>query len=190
MLVKLFKRMLVLGTAVVIFLLVPLIFVGSLPIFIFRRLITYIQPPNVGKILTTRSSLLASDDLRKPLGNLLICLIVEGSLDVSHLKDLIQKNILEYNESDGKLRYPEMSQNLTRRWGFYFWEDDAEFSLDNHVTVIPDKGRSLTENDLEEIKQALIIKEWDPNHPLWEIVVAHNVMFDEDNANKMYAQNY
>ncbi len=59
----------------------------------------------------------------------------EEMFEFSRLQRILVERILPAKGHGGNLKFPEFQQFLTTFGGFYFWEWDPTFNIDDHVKV-------------------------------------------------------
>jgi len=158
---------------IVTFIILPLVILISIPLLLWRSLaiVTSKLNPRIRRPLSLISCIFAVDDIYKnPSCTLSTFLSFAESPD----RSLLEKRLLNLVET----KYPELSQKLVRWLGFFFWEDDTSFNLNNHWTVITEEFS--TPEQLEQHKERLIKKPFFKEHSLWEIVIYENITFKKD----------
>jgi hypothetical protein len=122
--------------------------------------------PSLGRPLSPQSAIFARDDLYgKPGHSLALSVGYNGNLS----KSQVEKRFKEVIEAD---QFPELKQYLSRWMGFYFWEQDKNFSLEEHLTYCEDEIKTFEE--LDEKRCALVDKPFVMGKSLWEAVFYPN----------------
>jgi hypothetical protein len=86
---------------------------------------------------------------------------------------------LEFEERASKddLVYPELEQGLTSWMGHWFFQNDADFDVKNHIKEYSHPGKErYTEEDVIEMKEELMQGSWTKGRPMWEIFVTNNYL--------------
>jgi hypothetical protein len=130
--------------------------------------------PSLGRMLSTLGVLLAGDDVYGLLNtNILIELSSEGDLTAEHYRVAFLE--LEERANSKEEHYPELKQGLTSWMGYWFFQNDADFDIKNHITEYHNPhNERYTEENLIKIKEELIQRRWRRGGPLWEIIVIKN----------------
>jgi hypothetical protein len=130
--------------------------------------------PSFGRMLSTLGVLFVADDVYGlSQSNILIHVSSEGDLTAEHYRVAFLE--LEERANSEEEHYPELKQGLTSWMGYWFFQNDADFDIKNHIKEYhnPHKER-YTEEDLIKIKEELIQRRWRRGGPLWEIIVIKN----------------
>jgi hypothetical protein len=160
------------------FLLIPVVFIK-----LWRKcvaLLAKLFKPSLGEMLSTLGVLMASDDVYGQSNcNIMLDVSSEGELTAEQY----QLAFLEFEEraskEDNSLVYPELKQGLTSWMGYWFFENDADFDIKNHIKEYHHPGKErYTEEDVIEMKEELIQRRWTKGRPLWEIFVINNYFPD------------
>jgi len=170
-------------------LIAPILFLMMAPIYIFRWIVFHIAPylrPRLGKMLTTRSTVFAVDDMyNKPNFNVIVCFTLSSNfLSLDKVREEFTDKILNAKNSSGGLLYPELKQSVTSWLGFLFWKPDPTFNLEDHITL-HEKSSEPT-NDMETVKtiiREMSLQPFKKGKCLWEIKVLWNFL---DNQNEKF----
>lgn len=73
----------------------------------------------------------------RPLISLVVQSQLKDRIELSRLREIVETRVLpaRENNSTGNLKFPELRQFLTVWGGYFFWEWDPAFNLDNHLKV-------------------------------------------------------
>jgi hypothetical protein len=120
---------------------------------------------SLGRPLSLSSVAFTGDDLYgKPGMALTVTLGYDGPLN----KSQVEKRYKDTMES----QFPELKQFLSWWMGFYFWEQDPNFSFDDHFTYCEEEIKCM--EDLDERRHAMSGKPFRKRKPLWNVVVFPN----------------
>jgi hypothetical protein len=154
------------------FLLILVVFVK-----LWRKLVVVLAKmfkPSLGEMLSTLGTLMTFDDLYgRPRCNVLLDICADGELTAEQY----QLAFLEFEERASKddLVYPELKQGLTSWMGYWFFQNDADFDVKNHIKEYSHPGKErYTEEDVIEMKEELMQGSWTKGRPMWEIFVINN----------------
>jgi hypothetical protein len=129
--------------------------------------------PSIGRPLSPQGAYFARDDLYVQPGYTVTIAI---GLDGQITKNQVEKRYKEILEN----QFPELKQYLSRWMGFFFWADDKNFCVDNHISTCGDEIRTIGE--LDERRFAMANKQFKEGKALWELVHFVNCKFDEETS--------
>jgi hypothetical protein len=125
--------------------------------------------PEFGKIMTTRSCLVGTDDLHgRPKANLLVILVLQGRLHLSAVKEDFMVRLINLKDKKGDHVHPELQQTIQFWMGYLFWKWDPKFSPDNHFEERLDP---VNEDSVNELSTKLLKKPWKRGQSPWEAIV-------------------
>jgi len=167
--------------AIILIFVAPFLFILVTPIYIFRKIVFYIAPivrPDLGKMLTTRSTIFAADDIfTKPGNNAVVSgTISQNYISVKKIREEFRSRTLLAGTPKGLLKYPELQATLIYWLGFAFWKPDPEFNLDDHIRLHPKSttGAITSSKDGMEILREIVNKPWAPGKCLWDMQILWN----------------
>lgn len=158
-----------------------------IPIYIYRWILTqYIKlfKSSYGEMLDPFDSALEENySETKPKSTLVFSFVLEGAIELQHLRNLFVQNILQAKISDKKdhnehLRYPELQQYQVDFGGYRFWKDDLSFNIANHISELM---YSHDSNFLTKVHQELVNKLFPKDRSPWEVILVKNY---ENNENR------
>jgi hypothetical protein len=152
-----------------IFFYIPIV----LPLFIwwgFAILTAKCLKPALGRPLSPQSAIFARDNLYVQPGQ---TVTLAFGYDGQITKSQIEKRYKEILEN----QFPELKQYLSRWMGFFFWADDTNFCLDNHISTCEEEIQTIEE--LDERRYAMANKPFKEGKALFELVLFVNCKFDE-----------
>ena len=183
-----FNLMILFALILTLLALPPMLLVLSL-IYLFRLFVFHTSSyfrPDLGKMLSTRSSIFGSDLIyQRPLCSLIGKHVYEGQFETDHVKQMIDEHWIKAKRPDGELRNPELTQCVTQWLGFYFWKSDPNFDLENHVKVLTagtETNGVMTDAKLNEIMSGLIVKPFERNRSPWGLYLIPNYIPDDDGS--------
>ncbi|CAG7819248.1 unnamed protein product [Allacma fusca] len=166
-----------------------LILTVIIPIIAFRACVQLLRQtlkPSSGKILTPISAYFAADKIHqdKPLCTNLIHISLQGKVEVNSIRKSLIDNVLMKTDDDGNPFYPELQQYLTKYLGFSFWENDPNFSPDNHLRLVIFPGKdSITEDIYIPFFKSCLNSPFERKRSPWEILIIHNFKEPHDHTN-------
>jgi len=175
-----FLKILTIILSVCLLFLIPMIFFTiSVPFGTLRYLIHKSAKcfrPDLGKMVTLSTTPMAIDSLyTKPKTSIVVGLILEGTLDLTRIRNIVSKNILGARFPNGEMKYPELKQYLTSWLGYYFWKDEKHFDLEKHVRMeSQNPSTTYSEQDIKNIYQTLVRNPWNRKRSLWELILMPN----------------
>jgi hypothetical protein len=158
----------------------PIILLIVIPILTYRKAISKLAKvirPDLAKMLTHRSTVFSQDDMLSHTENLVIVsFTVEGNIPLETLKRIFTERILQLKLPNGEIRYPELMQHYEDWMGFRFWKNDDNFDVNHHIQTYNSCSKSgfLSDNELSEIRQALLNSPFRPQISPWEVLLIHN----------------
>jgi len=126
-------------------------------------------------MLTTRSSLMAADDIwTGPKSTELVTVKVKGCIHIDTLRESVMSKAVNCLKPEGQLKYPELRQYPDKWYGFLFWVWEENFCVENHVKI---NNGLQSESDLRD---ELLAKPFEFGKSPWELIVLKNrVQTDE-----------
>lgn len=125
----------------------PISIVILVPFIIYRQVVILLaqvfKKETLAKIVTSRSSLLISENIyNHPVNTLISLLLVEGVVDIQHLRREFQTKLLENLDPNntGELKFPELQQNVDFWMGFPFWRKLPTVDLKKLIRFYNDDG--------------------------------------------------
>jgi len=175
----LFNRLFQLLSSAFILIFFPLLILLTLPFVIYRTFVKYcakVFRKDLSDMLSPRSNTFAADRITKcPKHNIVFSIILEGDLDLKRIQSDFTTQVINNKQKDhnGKYRYQKLFQYLVNWGGYFFWKDDKDFDLSNHIKSFPDNIEH-TEKDLIALNQTYLGRKWPNKRPLWEFVLMPN----------------
>jgi len=172
------------GTVCSVFLTIAIIL--SVPIYIYRFLITLLakklHPKTLGKAVTSFGNYFACEFLpssinKPPRSAVVVSFVVDGHISIEGARALFKRRWFnsESNNSDEGLscRYPELQQYVVSWMGFLFWKQDLEFQLENHLKPHTLEGESdaEVEDNLCYFMEELLNKPFALHRSPWECYI-------------------
>jgi len=175
-----------------IFLLLTLVFLISFPFtvvsFIFGALyrlavltVAKLGKPDLSKCLTVTGHLFSTEDIySNPKTKIVVQIVFEGIIDEHTIRTRIIENLINAKLPNGQLVYPELQQFLVKWCGYYFWKNDTNFDVNNHLRYIlqadlnKDINEAVSDDEIVHIWSKILNEGFPENIPLWEIVVIPN----------------
>ncbi|CAG7829861.1 unnamed protein product [Allacma fusca] len=184
-----FNLMILFAIVFTILALPPTLLVLSL-VYLFRLFAFHTSHyfrPDLGKMLSTRSSIFGCDLIyQRPLCSLVGKHVYHGTFDLEHVRSMIDRNWVKARNLDGSLRNPELAQGVTSWLGFYFWKPDESFNLNHHVSVIKtEPDEMITDVKLNAIMSTMIAKPFERYRSPWEVFLVPNYVPDEPLPSKV-----
>lgn len=92
-------------------------------------------------------------------------LVLGQPVDMERVRALFERRLLAIPRFRRRVVVPKR--------GRPYWEDDADFNLDHHLTriVLPAPGGDV---ELKQVIEGLITHQFDPDHPMWSFHVIDN----------------
>jgi len=165
--------------SLVIFIFFPVSILLIFPFAIYRITVKYcakVFRKDLSDMLSPRSNTFAADRITKcPKINIVFSIILEGDLDLKRIQSDFTTQVINNKQKDqnGKYRYQKLFQYIVNWGGYFFWKDDNDFDLSNHIKSLPDNIEH-TEKDLIALNQAYLGRKWPSKRPLWEFVLMPN----------------
>ncbi|GIX69060.1 diacylglycerol O-acyltransferase [Caerostris extrusa] len=103
---------------------------------------------------------------------------VDRELSCSKLRELVQKRILNKLDEENFRAFPRFVQKIVPVCSGYFWVEDDDFLLGNHI--YEEKREIRSKEDLQEIVNELMCQPLSRSRPLWEIRVIKNFGKNKD----------
>lgn len=154
----------------------PVVTIIVISIFLYRTFVRFCAccHGDLGGILPSTSALLAGDEIYKqPLTCNVAMFQFEGNCDVSFMSIFIQDNWLGATTSEGRFKYSELRQYIVQFMGLFFWKNDTNFDVRNHVKLYGNEELETVESQrkLNEIWNELSMKPFDAGRSPWEVIV-------------------
>ncbi|XP_035711121.1 uncharacterized protein LOC110854600 isoform X2 [Folsomia candida] len=157
-------------------LLAPFLILAFIPIYLARngvKLLAFVFRHDLISMLAPVDGMFAADQIYTgPKNTVVGCLHLEGIADSAHIRDMLDRNILEARcERDpGKLMYPELRRSITHWLGYPFWTE----------TELPHGGirtheDALSLEELHKFQTQLTFQPFRKNAPLWELVLIKRI---------------
>jgi len=159
-----------------------------LPIYIFRWIVFHVAPfmrPDLGKMVTARSSFFAAEDVYKDPKNMAVASLVVNTNKFPTLDtvfEIANAKILAARTLTGEMQYPEFQQCLTTWLGFRFWKNNKYFKLEDYISL-HDPEEITTEENLKSIQHKMILEPFKQDGCLWEIKLIWN--YKEENCEEL-----
>jgi len=163
-----------------------------LPIYFLRFVVAMARKvfrPDLGKMVTTRSAVIATDNPSKdPQWPLCVWLVLEGDFDFETFRNNFHANIVLKKDSRGNLLHPEYQQYFKQWLGFLFWKWEDKFRIEDHMRyfyandVEKAKSQVTTEKELKEIIKSLTAKSFEVGKSPWEFLFLPNYTQSEDTS--------
>jgi hypothetical protein len=125
----------------------PLSLTILLPFFIYRQIVICVAcliHSEMGKVLSSRSIPAASEDLyTNPRMTIVLGIICEGTVNLEFIRQTIQKQAIDLCDEVGKLKYPELQQNVYNFMGYSFWRKTGkDFKVEEHCNYLNNSENS------------------------------------------------
>ena len=169
----------------------PPCMIAFLPVYLLRYVLSIAAKlfrPDLGKLIHTRSSVLAIDKAyRDPRWNLCVWLVIEGNLNFEKFRDNFLRNIVDHKNERGKFTDPEYQQYYTTWFGFLFWKWDRKFNIKNHMRYYFEQQddylkKTTTEDELRQIIKKLTWAPFAPKRSPWEFLYIPNYKASTDDS--------
>ncbi|CAG7729468.1 unnamed protein product [Allacma fusca] len=148
------------------------------PFLIYRAIVILIwklKRPDLDSMVSGYDTIFTS---RKPglaLSDIVLCLVVDGEISASRIREMFQDRVAHLQDSTGKLIFRRLFQNFTTFLGYLFWKSDREFRLENHIrnydydttSKIPKPSDDKT---VQVTLAELTVAPWNPNRSPWELL--------------------
>ncbi|XP_018902386.2 uncharacterized protein [Bemisia tabaci] len=132
-----------------------------------------------------RTSLRTAMDTIRNQGIVTVLLQVKGSCNVALFRQKIQEEILNKRHPNGRLCFPHLTCKLTSRYGRYAWKTTVDFNIENHILVANTtqyKGRSVSEDNIQEFVSDIVSKYLPTDIPPWQITIIPVTSSDEERS--------
>lgn len=170
------------------FILALLIAILSIPVFIYRYVITKIVAPffkpEIGKAVTVNGNMIASEFLKlrqgpgiPPRCSTVVNIICDGIVQYDELLKVINTRWIRASTENGQLRYPEFQQYIDYWMGYMFFKKDKNFFLEDHVYLheLDEQGTEEgAENFLRHLIEELVNKPFPLKKSPWEVHLINN----------------
>ena len=103
---------------------------------------------------------------------------LENGIDVIRIRDLIHARLISAEGKSGEKLYPRFTQKIVPLYTGYAWTNDEDFSIGNHVYVMPNGVR--TKEDLQQFASEMSTKMLPRDRPLWEMHIQSDFGEDKD----------
>jgi hypothetical protein len=170
----LYSFLVFIGTLILLGILAPILLLFAfLPLIFLRLLIARVVAPylrpDLGKILSTSSTIFAAEDLYSSQASPLTvtsAFIIRGKPSLSKFREEFQSKAI----SQGN--YPELRQNVVSYCGYLFWRDFEDFKLEEHIySYKEDPHRQIrSQKELLDLMMSLCSVPWRKDRALWEII--------------------
>lgn len=152
-----------------------------IPVYLFRYLVTIARKicrPDLGKLVATRSAVIAGTDNPSNDPNWVLCvwLVLDGKLDFEQFRRNFYRNIILKRTSSDQLHSPEYQQYFTNWLGFTFWKWEDKFDVKDHMRYLfpEDIDKTVTEEELRQIIKRLSWESFAPKKSPWEFLYVPN----------------
>lgn len=162
----------------------PFLFVIFCTCWIYKRWAVKMaqKDPKVGNILEGIDAVFAGHDpYNDPESVLMPLHSLAGKLDVPTVVKILKEKVIK-----PKL-YPELTQRIVQKYGYYFWYAVDNFKVENHVRYIKPEcpNMPITRTQLRDIvANQLGNLPFDSTKSPWEILVVPNMIDDRDPETK------
>ncbi|CAG7725579.1 unnamed protein product [Allacma fusca] len=133
--------------------------------------------PDLGKMLSTKSALFATDDIyNRPLTPIVIKYVIEGTPDIIRVKELILNNWIKAKYENGSPRFGELTHYVSHWMGFAFWTPEKKFNIGEHVKIKGSESGFTTETQLTVYMNELSTKPYEKYKSPWELIIVPNIV--------------
>lgn len=158
-----------------------------LPIYLIRFLVAMagkLFRPDLGKMINTRSAVIATDRVNQsPKWNLCVWITLEGNLNFDQFRQTFLQDIVLEKDSTGKLVNPEFQQFYTTWLGFLFWKWEKAFDIQDHMRYYFDANNSVdylekvtTEKELRQVIKGPTAEPFQSGKSPWEFLFIPNFL--------------
>lgn len=156
-----------------------------IPFSIFRWILVFYvtklktDRTEYGNLLETMETLFADDDYTNNVSNSSIVALLEinGDLTVDRLKRVVNK-MLEIKEKDA-VRYAKLQQYPENIMGYWFWRNEHDFKLEDHLQTlnVADlvSGENWNVETISKMHYKILNNKWPKLKSPWEIILLKNV---------------
>jgi hypothetical protein len=169
----------------------PISMTLCLPIYLIRFVVAMARKlfrPDLGKMITTRSAVIATDNPSKnPQWNLCVWLVLEGDFDFERFRENFLSNIVYKKDAGGTLLHPEYQQFYKRWIGFLFWKWEEKFDIKEHMRYLFSKdenckSKPTSDEELKKIIKDLTAKPFEQGKSPWEFLFLPNYLETGDST--------
>lgn len=152
------------------------------PMWIIRQIIALlakIRHPDLSEMATCATTICenANGSKNNPRMVHIVELLFEKQLDFSQLvTEFSSRAVNKIQGKEEKLQYPNLQRHLTSWLGFWFWKNDQNFDVKNHITCSNLNKDFVTSEDLRQLEQQLLCKPFAEGKSPWEILMIPNTL--------------
>jgi len=100
---------------------------------------------------------------------------IQGICDMQKVRSQITTRVINHL-INGKSTYSRLSRKITVKCGFYCWDCDHEFRIENHIVFLSSENEPLTENQVLARLSTVMDEPLDPNFPQWRVYIVPNLV--------------
>ncbi|CAG7829752.1 unnamed protein product, partial [Allacma fusca] len=151
-------------------------FASPWPTYFVFKLAPLVRP-DLGKMLSAKSALFATDDIyKRPLTPVIAKYMIEGTLDIIRVKELILNNWIKAKYENGSPRFGELTHHVSHWMGFAFWTPEKKFNIGEHVKIKGSESGFTTETQLTVYMNELSTKPYEKYKSPWELIIVPNIV--------------
>lgn len=173
---------------ILLWIVVLLIAILSIPSYIYRFLITQVvapfYKPDIGKAVSVNGNMIASEFLKLRKGpdvpsrcSTVVNIVCDGNVEYDELLKAVNTKWIRASRENGQLRYPEFQQYIDCWMGYMFFKKDKNFQLEDHIylhKLNEDGTEDEAENYLRNLIEELVNKPFPLKKSPWEIHLVNN----------------
>jgi len=146
----------------------PVVLLCLLPFLVYRWILSIMYPLISGptlKILPPASSNYATQNKEiHVMSNILIELQFENQLNNADVLAAIDGRMIQAKDRKGRALYPELTHYVSPAMGYYFWREESNFQIQDHVQLVPGVPNS-------DLKESFLQEHFHPDRSPWKMLV-------------------
>ncbi|OXA60822.1 uncharacterized protein LOC110844445 [Folsomia candida] len=181
-----------------VFILIPFFIVLMSPLYMYRFVVIFLAKvfrSDLVRIVCTRDGVVGLDDVTKKCQCVLnIMLTYRGEPDMEKIRNIIQTNVIDVIDKDGKSVYEKFTQYYEPWLGYSFWKNEDKFNIKNHIRLCEEaeiilagnnnnnnnnnnnesEKKFITEEELLKIMGPISTRHFPQGISPWEILIVRN----------------
>ncbi|CAG7824678.1 unnamed protein product [Allacma fusca] len=155
----------------------PILILVAIPLYLTRLGTSVLGKccgSGLGRMVPTRSAMFASDEIyTQPLMTNVARFVFDGTLELRTIEKLIDQNWVQARSTSGNLKYPELKQYVTVWLGYFFWKNDEDFNIKNHVKLYFNQkpGNFISDMEVNDAWNEMSMKPFDRDRSPWEVIL-------------------
>jgi len=108
--------------------------------------------------------------------NALFVAAYSHKIDGVSYRNKFLSDVIGFTAPDGSRPYERLKKIFVRKCGYYCWEEDTNFDINNHVIIYPEH-QTVKESQLMDLL-SMLSQDMSETHPQWQEIIIPNFEYD------------